>query len=72
MSTQVMPDIAVTDSFRPVSITRLAGSAVVFEYERYMSGRCQLTVDGGKRGDRITLIHSPVRNPSVTGPVDVD
>lgn len=74
MSTQLMPDIAVTESFRPIAITTPTapsaqwrpwgdsanGAVTVFEYERYMSGRCTMSVTGGKVGTRITLIHSPV------------
>jgi len=40
----MMPDIAVTGSFEPVAVNRIAEGVAVFEFERYMSGRCTLSL----------------------------
>ena len=61
MSTQLMPDIAVTRSFAPVRVSQLGQGIAVYEFEWYMSGRCTLHVPPSvPPGTRITLIHSPV------------
>ena len=63
MSTQLMPDIAVTRSFKPVKVSRISKGVAVFEFPRYMSGRCTLRIlpeQAVVAGTRITLIHSPV------------
>ena len=44
MSAQMMPDIAVTGSFEPVAVNRVAEGVAVYEFERYMSGRCTLSL----------------------------